>query len=72
VTESATDRNRNLEMFAGGGESEWRNRLIWGDKKYVLPSLLREFAGKVNLAYIGPPFATGGDSRSCSLTSSRT
>jgi adenine-specific DNA-methyltransferase len=25
----------------------------------VLPSLLPEFAGKVNLIYIDPPFATG-------------
>ncbi len=37
------------------------NRLIWGDKKYVLPSLLPEFAGKVNLIYIDPPFDTGAD-----------
>ena len=61
VNESATDRLRNLEMFAGGRESEWRNRLIWGDKKYVLPSLLEEFGGKVDLIYVDPPFATGGD-----------
>ena len=40
---------------------EWRNRLIWGDKKYVLPSLLPEFAGKVDLIYIDPPFDTGAD-----------
>ncbi len=39
----------------------WRNRLIWGDKKYVLPALLDEFAGKVNLIYIDPPFDTGAD-----------
>ncbi|HBI44288.1 MAG TPA: site-specific DNA-methyltransferase [Planctomycetales bacterium] len=39
----------------------WRNRLIWGDKKYVLPALLEEFAGKVNLIYIDPPFDTGAD-----------
>jgi 16S rRNA G966 N2-methylase RsmD len=30
-----------------------------GDKKYVLPSLLAEYAGKVNLIYIDPPFDTG-------------
>ena len=47
--------------FAAGRETEWRNRLIWGDKKYVLPSLLPEFAGKVNLIYIDPPFDTGAD-----------
>ena len=44
-----------------GRQTEWRNRLIWGDKKYVLPSLLPEFAGKVNLIYIDPPFDTGAD-----------
>lgn len=61
VNESAQDRRRNLELFASGRDTEWRNRLIWGDKKYVLPSLLPEFAGKVNLIYIDPPFNTGQD-----------
>lgn len=61
VNESAQDRRRNLELFASGRDTEWRNRLIWGDKKYVLPSLLPEFAGKVNLIYIDPPFGTGAD-----------
>jgi adenine-specific DNA-methyltransferase len=61
VNESAADRQRTLEMFSSGRETEWRNRLIWGDKKYVLPSLLPEFAGKVNLIYIDPPFDTGAD-----------
>jgi adenine-specific DNA-methyltransferase len=40
VNESAQDRRRNLELFSTGRDTEWRNRLIWGDKKYVLPSLL--------------------------------
>jgi adenine-specific DNA-methyltransferase len=61
VNESAADRRKTLELFAQNRETEWRNRLIWGDKKYVLPSLLAEFAGKVNLAYIDPPFDTGAD-----------
>ncbi len=61
VNESAQDRQRTLEMFAAGRETEWRNRLIWGDKKYVLPSLLPEFAGKVDLICIDPPFDTGAD-----------
>ena len=40
----------------------WRNKLIWGDNKYILASLLEEgFAGKLNLIYIDPPFATGAD-----------
>ncbi|MGH7456530.1 MAG: DNA methyltransferase, partial [bacterium] len=61
VNESAVDRSRNLDLFASGREGDWRNRLVWGDKKYVLPSLLPEFAGKVNLIYIDPPFDTGAD-----------
>lgn len=61
VNESAADRTRNLELFSAGRPTEWRNRLIWGDKKYVLPSLLPEFAGKVKLIYIDPPFDTGAD-----------
>lgn len=61
VNESAQDRLRSLELFASGREIKWRNRLIWGDKKYVLPSLLPEFGGRVNLIYIDPPFNTGGD-----------
>jgi DNA modification methylase len=61
VNESSQERQKSLELFAAGRESEWRNRLIWGEKKYVLPSLLPEFAGKVNLIYIDPPFDTGAD-----------
>src|SRR5271166_5335014 len=61
VNESAQDRQRSLQFGPGFREEEWRNRLIWGDKKYVLPSLLSEFAGMVNLIYIDPPFDTGAD-----------
>ncbi len=61
VNETAQQRQLTLDMYAAGRETDWRNRLIWGDKKYVLPSLLPEFAGQVNLIYIDPPFATGAD-----------
>jgi len=61
VNESAQQRQRTLDLFSAGRDAEWRNRLIWGDKKYVLPSLLDEFAGKVNLIYIDPPFNVGAD-----------
>jgi len=54
-------KEQRATLFAHKGEPEWRNRLIWGDKKYVLPSLLPEFAGKVNLIYIDPPFDTGAN-----------
>ena len=39
----------------------WKNRLIWGDNFLVMGSLLKEFASKINLIYIDPPFATGQD-----------
>jgi adenine specific DNA methylase Mod len=50
-----------LTCSSQGRLATWRNRLIWGDKKYVLPALLDEFAGKVDLIYIDPPFDTGAD-----------
>lgn len=49
------------EPLPGGWPADWRNRLIWGDNKYVLSSLLDEFGGRVDLIYIDPPFATGAD-----------
>ncbi len=61
INESAQERQKAFDLFSTGRDSEWRNRLIWGDKKYVLPSLLDEFAGKVNLIYIDPPFNVGAD-----------
>jgi adenine-specific DNA-methyltransferase len=61
VNESAQERQRSLDLFTSGAQSEWRNRLIWGDNKYVLPALLDEFASSVDLIYIDPPFATGQD-----------
>jgi adenine-specific DNA-methyltransferase len=51
-------------LFEGDASDKdiWRNKLIWGDNKYVLASLLKEgFAGKINLIYIDPPFDTGDD-----------
>jgi len=37
------------------------NLLIWGDNKLVMSSLMPRFAGKIDLIYIDPPFATGAD-----------
>lgn len=61
INESAQERQRMLDLFSTGRDPEWRNRLIWGDKKYVLPALVEEFAGQVDLIYIDPPFDTGAD-----------
>lgn len=44
-------------------ETGWVNKLIWGDNKLVMTSLLQKFAGKIDLIYIDPPFATGADFR---------
>ncbi|MEM0136009.1 MAG: site-specific DNA-methyltransferase [Thermoplasmatales archaeon] len=41
---------------------DWKNKLIWGDNKIVMSSLLKQgWAGKINLIYIDPPFYTGAD-----------
>jgi len=42
-------------------EDGWRNKLIWGDNRLVMSSLLDQFAGKIDLIYIDPPFLTGAD-----------
>src|SRR5712691_9698666 len=42
-------------------EDGWTNKLIWGDNLLVMGSLLEKFAGKIDLIYIDPPFATGAD-----------
>ena len=69
VNESAQQRQQALDLFAEDRSSEWRNRLVWGDRKYVLAALANEFAGAVDLIYIDPPFATGTDfSISTSIT----
>jgi len=51
VNESSQERQMALDLFSAGRPAEWRNRLIWGDKKYVLPALLEEFAGQNDLVY---------------------
>ena len=63
-----------LEIFNAQSDLEeepspsdrWYNRLIWGDKSAILPALLHEFAGRVKLIYIDPPFMTGRDFKSAS------
>ncbi len=40
VNESAQQRQLSLDRFLSGRDGAWRNRLIWGDNKYVLLSLL--------------------------------
>jgi site-specific DNA-methyltransferase (adenine-specific)/adenine-specific DNA-methyltransferase len=54
-TQSALDPGSEL------AETGWQNRLIQGERLEVLAALLPEFAGRVNLIYIDPPFMTGRD-----------
>jgi site-specific DNA-methyltransferase (adenine-specific)/adenine-specific DNA-methyltransferase len=42
-------------------DQSWHNRLIHGDASRVLPALLPEFTGMIDLIYIDPPFMTGRD-----------
>jgi adenine-specific DNA-methyltransferase len=51
--------DQETEMLEG--EIDFKNKLIWGDNKLVIESLLDNFAGKVKLIYIDPPFAVGSD-----------
>ncbi len=52
-----------LEMFEKKSKrlDDFRNRLIWGDNKLVMASLLKEFKGKIDLIYIDPPYDVGSD-----------
>jgi len=55
-----------FDVWEGADEGEsfddgWRNKLIWGDNKLIMESLLDQFAGKVDLIYIDPPFDVGYD-----------
>jgi len=50
-----------FNFMAKQDPDNWHNKLIWGDNLLVLASLLEEYAGKVDLIYIDPPFATGSD-----------
>ena len=54
-----------LDLFetavAGHKQDDFRNRLLWGDNKLVMASLLAEFKGRIDLIYIDPPFDVGAD-----------
>lgn len=56
---SPTARLVDEEHHRGPAIEGWRNRLILGEAERVLPGL-RELRGKVALAYLDPPFETGG------------
>ena len=53
--------HENERLSRPNTHKNWVNLLIWGDNRSVMSSLIKNFAGKTNLIYIDPPFATGGD-----------
>ena len=55
------EKQRQLDSFEDKEGDDWKNKLIWGDNKYVLTSLLDEYQGKIDLIYIDPPFDVGAD-----------
>jgi DNA modification methylase len=67
--ESSRIREKSGQYPAGGASrtgdngrnGDHRNRLIWGDNKLVMASLLAEFKGRIDLIYIDPPFDVGAD-----------
>jgi len=68
ATREAAKKPENLSLFdvyegkeGDTFEEGWKNKLIWGDNLLVMSSLLEKFAGKIDLIYIDPPFATGAD-----------
>jgi len=62
INESRATRERDAgSLLLSKADAAGRNQLIWGDNKLVLGSLLKDFAGRVNLVYIDPPFDTGTD-----------
>lgn len=65
INESRATREKEKGTFfrsdPNAVDTNWRNKLIWGDNKYVMNALLEQFAGKIDLIYIDPPFATGAN-----------
>jgi hypothetical protein len=63
INESRATRERDTgSLLTSGTPSDTpRDMLIWGENRLVMSSLLNEYAGRVQLAYIDPPFDTGAD-----------
>lgn len=70
IDEPRAEHNAELAIFDTRGRQlkGWTNKLIWGDNKLVVSSLLNspmrraiENVGGLKLVYIDPPFAVGAD-----------
>ena len=58
---SATWRPSRLKESYGSANDGWMNRLYCGDNLQVMAHLLRDNRGKVDLAYIDPPFGSNAN-----------
>jgi 16S rRNA G966 N2-methylase RsmD len=58
---ATVDALRVDELHGDAEPAAWRNRLVLGQAERVLAALLPQFAGKIALVYIDPPFVTGSD-----------
>jgi len=72
IDEPRQEKNDDSELFSTDGRGRqikgWTNKLIWGDNKLILSSLVNgplrkeiENQGGLKLIYIDPPFAVGSD-----------
>ena len=63
INESRATRERDAGGLFGSADlsTRHRNQLVWGDNRLVMSSLLDDYAGKIDLVYIDPPFDTGTD-----------
>ena len=52
---------RSLNQQHEKSSNSWKNLLIWGENKSIMGSLNPKFSNKINLIYIDPPYATGGN-----------
>lgn len=50
-----------LRESYGAAKDGWLNKIFWGDNLQVMSHLLKDYRGKVDLAYIDPPFDSKAD-----------
>lgn len=58
---SRAEATGSLFDIGSAHRDDFRNRLIWGDNRLVMASLMAEFKGSIDLIYIDPPFDVGAD-----------
>ncbi len=61
INKSRATREREAGALFGAEAASEANLLIWGDNRLVMSSLLDDYAGKLKVVYIDPPFDTGAD-----------